>query len=179
MPWLGLIMRTAFLRLELDQRLFQWVVSWAIGLAGLALGCLQLEASVAHCGGTAPGSITGSLKPGSATEPGLETNLQPRSAATICAAGRSCSKRKGWQLAKPAEDRPGGAARNRRRVRAPAGSAGLVVLMVGSAWGALAGVRLERFWPLAGSWSCFGFPGGQPVDSWPLDRLLDREGSGR
>jgi len=141
---------------------------WAYWPAGASpwLLCSWRHVSAGHCGGTALIDYRFTT-PASAKLDLAENDLQPDPSNDLRRL-EDAARRRRLQL------QPAGIAWRARRGSADGSRpllvhAGLVVLMVGLGWGALAGVRLERFlapWPGAGA---VGFPRGTSQLTLALD----------
>lgn len=141
-PWLGLLNADWLLRLELDH---VYSSGWFLGLLawlGLALVLCSwrrqlpaLRAALRWIDYRSPRQLSKLSLAETISSPDPSNDLRRL---------EQLLKAKGWQL-QPAEDRLAARRGIGGRVGPLLVHAGLVVLMVGSAWGALAGVRLERF----------------------------------
>ncbi len=141
-PWLGLLNGDAILRLQLDHvyssRWFLALLAW-LGLALILCSWRRqwpaLQAALRWIDYRSPRQLSKLT---------LAETLESPDPAADLAALQALLGRRGWQL-QPAEGRLAARRGVLGRVGPLLVHTGLVVLMVGAAWGALAGQRLERY----------------------------------
>lgn len=161
-PWLGLLNGNAILRLQLDHvyssRWFLGLLAW-LGLSLILCSWRRqwpaLQAALRWIDYSSPRQLS---------KLNLAETLSCSDASQELQRLEDLLSQRGWQV-QPHPDRLAARRGASGRVGPLLVHAGLVVLMVGAAWGALAGQRLERFLAPAMNWN-WSTAAAKPSSPW-------------